>query len=395
MILGELPAGSPLTTQAVVFGADHTWLQVPWTGAADADVAWVAGEHTDFPRTRAAEQIVNAWYTADEVLAVRRALVQDMLRLRKSPGDQIAAVAELNPNDLAALEETLTRAAVVKGYQAFWALSEHLGLPEPFHYLPVHPMPPAAIDQLVIDGFGPTMVAQDLGDVYYYETRGMSPGMEYTVPEGSPLIAVADGEIVNFTFLEHPAARSLALRPYLPPRFRTAYGERVLSNVIVAYGHLMGDPPSDLVRVGDVVRTGQVIGTSGWPVYTRSDGSVGVQGNNAHLHLETHLVTDGEALLGDELPFNPLLFWSPQMVALQARLAINAGRRPYPRDHARYGRLGFFTVGAFHTDLPDNVWDDRASDDAQPWPDSVYTLDALIEWARTLPPYPLDGTSNV
>ncbi len=391
--LGALAPAARVTVQGVLFG-DRAWLRVPWPPATGEDSAWIASDDTDFARSRAYEAVVDAWFEAGDVLQVRRKLAQDLLRLRKAPAGQIAHAATLEGDELHALEDTLTRSTVIAGYRDFWRLSEQLGLPEPFERLPVQIVPPAAIAQMVVDGFGPTTRAAQSGDVHYAETRGMSPGLEYTVPEGSPLIAVADGVIVDFPFLEHPAARSLALRPYLPPRFVDARGRRMLSNVLVAYGHLMGDPPGDLVQVGDEVRAGQVIGTSGWPIYERSDGSVGVQGNNAHLQLEVHLITDGAEPFGDEMPLNPLLFWSPRLVALQARLAAQIERPPYPRDHPLYGRLGFFTLGGFRTDLPGSVWDHTPTPE-QPWPEGVYTLDALVAWLRTLPPYPLDGTSDV
>lgn len=390
--LGELSPGAQRDVLNVQFENDGAWLQIAWSSGGDEDTAWIADEDTDFARSSAFDQVVDRWYEADSVLGIRRTLVQDLMRVKEASDEEIASVDSADGDDLAALEASLAQNAVVAGYRAFRALGEHLGLPDPFEYLPVQPMPPAAISAMAIDGFGPTVNAEAHGDVYYYETRGMSPGMEYSVPEGSPLIAVADGEIVDFTFLEHPAARSLALRPYLPAQFRAADGSRVLSNVVVAYGHLMGDPPSDIAQPGDVVRAGQVIGTSGWPVYTRSDGSVGVQGNNAHLHLETHLVTDGTGLMGDDMPINPILFWIPRLVALQARLSTQTGQRPYPRRHTRYGRLGFFTLGAFRTDFTDSVWNATAADPL--WPEGVYTLDALLAWARALPAYPVDGSST-
>lgn len=385
---GDLyPAGAALLTPEAL------WLRVQAEEAGPAGGGWVAAEDTDFARGPAYAQVADAWFESEPVLALRRRLVQDLLQLRKSPAGQVAYAATLAGDELRTLEERLAGSAVLSGYRAFWDLREPLGLPEPFEHLPVHILPPADITRLVLDGFGPNTVAARHGDIYYPETREMAPGLEYTVPEGAPLIAVADGVIVEFTFMEHPAARSLALRPYLPPRFRAPNGARALSNVIIAYGNLMGDPPGDHAQVGDVVRAGDVIGTSGWPVYTRGDGSVGVQGNNAHLRIEAHFVTDGQTRLDDKMPVNPLLLWSPRLVAFQARLAAQAAYPPYPRDHALYGRLGFFSLGAFRTDIAGSVWD-HAPAAQRPWPDGVYTLDALVDWARDLPAYPLDGTGE-
>lgn len=391
--LGGLPGRQRVAAHAVILG-DRTWLQVPWPPEAATGSGWIEAEETDFPRSPAYGQVAAAWSESPPVLAFRRALVQDLLRLRHAPVDQVKRAGTLRGAELRDLEETLTRRTMVPAYQDFRALGEMLGLPDPFEHLPVQVLPPALIDTLVFDGFGPTSVAFNNGDLFYTGTRGMSPGVDYSVPEGSPLIAVADGQIVEFTFLEHPAARSLTLRPYLPERFRTPEGERVLSNVLVAYGHLTGNPTTQLVRPGDVVQAGQIIGTSGWPVYTREDGSVGVQGNNAHLHLQVHLVTDGTYRLGSQFPLNPLLFWAPRLVAFQARLAGHGEGAPYPQGEQPYGRLGFFTIAAFRTDLPGSVWLHTPSAD-RVWPEGVYTPAGLLTLLRGFAPYPSDGSSRM
>ena len=388
--LGHLAEGARTPADALLF-ADYSWLRVPWSRDENAR-GWLIGEQTDFSRSPAYDQVVDAWYEAEDVLALRRKLLQDLLRLRNAPADAIAQVDELRGEALRRLEARITGQAVLRGYRRFWELAERLGLPDPFDYLPVHTAPPRGIHELIFDGFGPTTQAYRYGDLYYAETRRLSPGVDYYVPEGSPLIAVADGVIVPFQFLEHPAERSLALRPYLPERYRNPRGERVLSNVIVAYGHLTGNPSAEIVRVGDRVHAGQIIGTSGWPVYTREDGSVGVQGGNAHLHLQVHLITDGMRSLGYAWPFNPLLFWTPRLVALQARLASHAQEPPYPREGHPYGRLGFFTLGSFRCDLPGNVWQHTPTS-GQVWPPGVYTLDDTVARAARFAPYPLDGTS--
>jgi hypothetical protein len=163
-------------------------------------------------------------------------------------------------------------------------------------------------------------------------------------------------------------------------------GRTALSNVIVGYGHLTGDPTSELVTVGTAVRAGQIIGTSGWPLFVREDGSRIVQGNDPHLHLEVHLVTDGRRELGRAYPFNPLLFWSPRVVALHARLSALAGTPPYPPSGQPFGRLGFFTLGCFSLDPPDPVWNYEPSRGAL-WPEGVYDLNQTLEWLRTFAPF--------
>lgn len=384
--VGELIGGTRQSVRGVVFG-DRTWLSIPWANGGEA---WIDGEATNFCRSAAYNQVVDAWYESDAVLAFRRALVRDLLRLRGAEAEQVARVSTLRGDALRQLEDTLTRQTIPPGALRFRELSEHLGLPAPFEYLPVHPMPPASVEALEFQGFGPTTFAFEQWMLYYERSRGMNNGIDFYVPEGTPLIAVADGVIVDFRFLSSDKDRSLALRPYLPDQFRAPDGSRVLSNVIVGYGHLTGDPTSELVRAGDEVRAGQIIGTSGWPVYERDDGTVSVQGNNAHLHLEVHLVTDGEHSFGNHQPLNPLLFWSPRLVAFQARLASHSQSPPYPTSGQPWGRLGFFTIGGFRYDPATVVWEYEPTADAQ-WPPGVYELDDMIAAMQNYKPYPASG----
>jgi murein DD-endopeptidase MepM/ murein hydrolase activator NlpD len=381
--LGKADGGTRLPALGVVF-ADHTWLQVRWPGAAQD--AWVAGEYTDLERSRAYSQVSLAWYESDAVLKFRRGLVRDLLRVRGADAARLAQVETLRGPELADLEDSLTRPTIPQKVARFWDMRDPLGLPELFDVLPVHTAPPPDIETLEFSGFGPNSFAFENWPVYYDGTRGLHNGIDYIVPEGSPLIAVADGQIVPFRFLADAAEESLALRPFLPDAYRAADGSRLLSNVIVAYGHLSGNPTARLVKPGDRVRSGQIIGTSGWPVYTRDDGGVEAQTNNAHLHLEVHLVTDGQRNLGSRTPFNPLLFWSPRWVALQARLASRGGRAPYPTSGQPWGRLGFFSLGAFSYEPNSIVWDYEPARDA-PWPPGVYDLDALLDLVQTFGPY--------
>lgn len=377
---GILDDEARIEARALVFG-DYTWLKVPWQG----DTAWVAGEHTDFARSPAYDQVVDAWYESDAVLAFRSGLAHDLLRARNTPPDRLPPAETLYGDALRALEDWLTQQPLPASVMQFRQLADLVGLPAPFAYLPVHTTPPAAIPWAEFAGFGPNSFAFEHWPLYFEHTRGMNSGVDYVVDEGSPLVAVADGEIVEFPFLSDPAEISLALRPYLPEPVRYADGSRVLSNVVVGYGHLTGDPTTILVRPGDRVRAGQVIGASGWPVSTMDDGEIVVQRNNAHLHLETHLVTVDAQPFGSRHPLNPLLFWEPRLIAFQARLAAHAGP-PYPTGGQPWGRLGFFSIGAFSYDPPDIVWDH----DPQPgaiWPSGVYDLPNLAAWLSALAPY--------
>jgi murein DD-endopeptidase MepM/ murein hydrolase activator NlpD len=378
--IGTLDSGARAPAEALVFGA-ASWLGVAWPETG----GWVAAEQTDFIRSAAYGQVVSAWTESEPVLDYRRGLVRDLMRARGADAAQIARVDTLSGAALRQLEDAVTGQTMLPGVRSFQDQASHLGLPAPFEWLPVQITPPAALGALDLQGFGPTRFAFDNWEVYYPDTRGMAPGVDVLVPEGSPLIAVADGVIVEFDFLPDPADLTVALRPYLPDTVRARDGSRVLSNVIVGYGHLRGDPSAALVRVGDVVRAGQVIGTSGWPAYTRADGSVEVRRNDAHLHLEVHFVTDGTRTFGAQMPVNPLLFWSPRLIAFQARLASHSGQAPYPSSGQPWGRLGFFAIGCFEVG-GDPVWQYDPRADAI-WPEGVYDLAGLLSYVERFAPY--------
>ena len=80
-------------------------------------------------------------------------------------------------------------------------------------------------------------------------------------------------------------------------------------------------------------------------------------------------------------------------MAWQARLATQRNGPAYPSEGQPFGRLGFFSVGAFDTAPESIVWDHRVPR-SEPWPEGVYPLDRMIEWARSFEPYPLDGASE-
>lgn len=387
--LGELPEGTQRSVRGLLF-SDYTWLTTGWPQETDPGQGWIAGEFTDFSRSSAYNQASQAWYESDDVLSFRRALVRDLLRVRGGDPTKLSQVDTMRGQELRDLEASLTAPTVPASVNKFWQMRDTLGLPDPFEYLPVHPTPPSHLEAMTFDGFGPNNFAFQNWELYYQATRGMHGGIDFNLPEGAPLIAVADGQIVPFTFLGTPGEQSIALRPYLPDRYRKPDGSRVLSNVIVGYGHLTGDPTSHLVQPGSVVQAGQIIGTSGWPLYVKDDGSLGIQVNNAHLHLEVHFITDGQQALGSFTPFNPLLFWSPRLVAWQARLAE---RPPYPTSGQPWGRLGFFSVGCFSYSPATVVWQYTPTRDA-PWPQGVYDLDGMLGFVQTFAPYRTDGSSR-
>jgi len=384
--IAPLPEGARREADGLVFG-DFTWLRTPWEGP-EADDAWIPGEDTDFSRSTAYNQLQGAWYDSAAVIEFRRKLVRDLLRVRGADRDQIAEVGTLSGQALEDLEFSLTRETIPPLYNDFWAMQLHLGLPDPLAHLPVQSSPPAGIESIGFSGFGPTSYALENWLYEYEQTRGLHTGIDYLVPEGTPLIAVADGVIVDFPFLPDPADRGLALRLFLPPKYLREDGSRVLSNIVIDYGHVGGA----LAQIGQEVRAGEIIGSSGWPLLTLEDGTAVAQRNNAHLHLEAHFVTDGAAQLSAVTPLNPLLLFTPRLVAWQARLATQHNGPPYPSDGQPFGRLGFFSVGAFSTEPDSIVWEHQVTR-SEPWPEGIYTLEGLLEWARSFEPYPLDGSS--
>lgn len=387
--LATLPEGTRRETDGLVFG-EFTWLRTPWEGP-EADDAWIPGEETDFPRSAAYNEVSGAWYESAAVVAFRRSLVRDLLRVRGANRERLAEVDTLSGEALEDLEVSLTRETIPPLYHDFWAMQLHLGLPDPLAYLPVQTSPPAGIEAIGFHGFGPTTYALDNWMVEFEQTRGLHPGVDYLVPEGTPLIAVADGVIVDFPFLPDPAARSIALRPFLPEKYVRADGSRVLSNIVIGYGHVSDGAP--IVQIGQEVRAGEIIGSSAWPRVTLEDGTVFEQRNNAHLHLEVHFVTDGTSRLDASTPVNPLMLFTPRLVAWQARLATQHNGPAYPSDGQPFGRLGFFSLGAFSFEPDTIVWNHQVTR-SEPWPEGVYPLDGLIEWGRSFEPYPLDGSSE-
>jgi hypothetical protein len=378
--LGDLRGGEHRWARALSWG-EYTWLQIPWD-APDVPSAWIPAELTDFPRSTGYTQAVRAWYESEAVLDFRRGLLRDLLRVRGTASDQ---VSRLSGDGLLQLEQSLAGQTMIPEYGNFWRLQDQIGLPDAFDLLPVHTSPPALIDAFDFVGFGPNSFAFKNWELYYEDARGLHTGVDYVVPEGSPLIAVCDGMIESAPAPDLPD-EPLVLRPYLPVRYRNDDGSRQLSNVVVIYEHLMGDPTSQIVAPGDEVTAGQIIGTSGWPVYSLGERTV-VQRNNPHLHVEVHLVTDGEDSFGMRYPLNPLLLWTPRLIALQARLASHGDGAPYPTAGHPFGRLGFFSVGMFDTDSSLPVFWSYEPTANQPWPSGVYSLEATVDWLKGFEPY--------
>ena len=143
--VGELATGTQQEVRAALFG-EYTWLSLPWAAGS----AWIPGEDTDFARSTAYNQVVVAWYESASVLAFRRAVVADLLRLRGADAEQLARLETLSGAALRQLEETLSRQTMPAAALQMQSLAGRLGLPAPFEFLPVHPSPPAGIAALVV-----------------------------------------------------------------------------------------------------------------------------------------------------------------------------------------------------------------------------------------------------
>lgn len=123
--------------------------------------------------------------------------------------------------------------------------------------------PPGPETWLYQQHYGNTTQAFNYGDVWYEFGQGMHFGLDFFVPCGTPVRAIADGVVVvvdasgfgagpHNLVLDHPGTGYASL-----------------------YGHLLELPA---LRKGDPVQRGDVIGLSGDP-----DGSCG---SRPHLHLE-------------------------------------------------------------------------------------------------------------
>ena len=108
--LATLPEGARRETDGLVFG-EFTWLRTPWEGP-EADDAWIPGEETDFPRSAAYNEVSGAWYESAAVVAFRRSLVRDLLRVRGANRERLAEVDTLSGEALEDLEVSLTRETI-------------------------------------------------------------------------------------------------------------------------------------------------------------------------------------------------------------------------------------------------------------------------------------------
>jgi murein DD-endopeptidase MepM/ murein hydrolase activator NlpD len=338
-------------------------------------------------------------------------IVNGGARVSVSDGAGVSIMSDLY-NYLATVPDVYP---VPQGYSDFWAQREKLGLPDPFD---VSPTLLGAVDlqRLMVNGFGPNTFAYHKWDRYYNNVCGMHNGLDHIVPAGTPLLAVSDGIIVgtekSWPFLSSSFEKSLVMWCFLPDSIRDAQGRRMLSNVLVAYAHLSDNT---LVTRRQVVKAGQVIAKSGFPINNKN-GQPDPETNNAHLHLEVHLLSGDNKLprigrnpglcadykkpqpFDNATPFNPLLFFSPRLVKyhLHQGKKIGYGGGPtYPTRNdlinkgiTAWPELDFFTIAAFQYGKDQQIWKK-----APPWPNGIYDLPTLIQRIQnytTFEAYPAD-----
>ncbi|MBN1285311.1 MAG: M23 family metallopeptidase [Anaerolineae bacterium] len=388
--LGSYPAGAEIAVYDLRAEAMDLWARVYYAGQpAWAAVEWRGAKFVEFPDP-AGEARLRARFT----LSIRKALLVETAARIYPPGSaEYTRSAELieaaRPVDLGGLGEDIAGQAMPEGYKRFWALQTHLGLPDPFTTLPV---PLDAQYRTFYHGFGPNTFALNNWRQWYRYTAGMHSGVDYSVPTGSPLYALADGVVENIRFLSNPNEVSLVIRCLMPARFDRA-GRRVLSNVRLAYGHLAtgrgaGSRPLSNLRVGpgDVVRAGQYVADSGYPV-SGSLPNLVHQTGNAHLHFEIHLVEhDGSAAHLMSRPLNPLLFFAPEVAMQQILIGDRNLDFPYPAPQTLAGRglgflplLDYWTLGMFRYGATP-IWQYQGTR-ANPWPPGVLGLDELADEA--------------
>lgn len=111
--------------------------------------------------------------------------------------------------------------------------------------------------------YGNTTSAFNFGHAWYEAGQGLHFGVDFSMPCGTPLVAVADGEVVATSSASFGAGpHNLILR-------HSQY------NVVTLYGHLLERPN---LAVGQTVRQGELIALSGEPD--------GICTSRPHLHFE-------------------------------------------------------------------------------------------------------------
>ncbi len=298
----------------------------------------------------------------------------------------------LTPESVMAYIDTLPSYTLPAEYEMFWSHREKLGLPDPFDVLPVQIRSEAELTTMQVNGFGPNTFAMYYGAQWYSRIGYMHNGYDFIVKTGTPLYAVSDGVIIrNWRFMANADEKTLVLWCFLPEKYRDNKGRRMLSNVLVAYGHMSNNT---LRKNHEMVKAGDVIGLSGTPA--------GINYND-HLHYEVHLLqgdadlpnkTDVRLLAeykrpqnqGNRTPWNPLLFYTPRVIHYSLyqgeKIGFSGGKLPeYPseamlkaQDAAHLHPLTPMTLAYYRYGIA-NVW--KKPTTGKKWQEGVVALDML------------------
>jgi len=123
-------------------------------------------------------------------------------------------------------------------------------------------------------------------------SKGYHTGIDYAVPTGTDVLAIADGVIVN-------------------ANWGRSYGVQLVSAINggwIIYAHLS----ATLVKHGDTIKAGQVIAKSG------------STGNSSGPHLHVELRNHIRWSLGSDMDLSPLIGIKPAKVVTKAKAKIVA-----------------------------------------------------------------------
>jgi len=309
--------------------------------------------------------------------------------------------------DVDAYIAKLPEASPPSGYEALWSQHKKLGLPNPFDVLPVQINTEHELVNMQVNGFGPNTFAFWFWEKWYSRIGGMHNGYDFIVKTGTPLLAVSDGVIIkNWIFMANPKEVTTVLWCFLPEEFRDSKGNRMMSNVLVAYGHMASNTEREKF---EVVKAGDVIGLSGTPAGSNT---------NDHLHYEVHLLQGDNNLpnprpkrrllsaykrdqpLDNNTPWNPLLFYSKRLINYQVHQGDSVG---YMNKHPDYPTVAMMkNQGVHHLPELDQlslayyrygipvVWNKPASGI---WSEGVITTDMLegrLQTYEAFEPYEAD-----
>ncbi|MEZ4671886.1 MAG: M23 family metallopeptidase [Anaerolineae bacterium] len=213
--------------------------------------------------------------------------------------------------------------------------------------------------------YGNTVGAFNFGTAWYSAGQGLHFGIDISMPCNTPVIAVADGDVIYVDNLNFGAGpHNLILR-------------HSQANVTTLYGHLLDRPP---VQQYQPVRQGDVVGYSGDPDVTCD--------SRPHLHFEVRSLDYRTA-------FNPVDYIDANWDVLAAMGPFNSNLFEQdltnPRQWMRLADQPPVSFGGARVNAYTSAWpppnDERAPNSAAP----LRPFTALGDAAWTLRPLGIDG----